>query len=50
MEMEEYLGTKLEHTDDTIRMSQPLSIEKIIDDVPGMRKVKQVNYPNLNKR
>lgn len=45
--MEEYLGIKLEHTGDSIRMSQPLLIERIIDAVPGMRKANPVKYPAL---
>ena len=45
--MEEYLGIKLEHTDDSIRMSQPLLIERIIDAVPGMNKANPANYPAL---
>ena len=46
-EMEEYLGIKLEHTDNSIRMSQPLLIERIIDAVPGMNKANPANYPAL---
>ena len=42
--MEEYLGIQLEHSGDSIRMSQPLLIEFIIDAVTGMRKVNPVTY------
>ena len=45
--MEEYLGIKLEHTDDSTRMSQSLLIERIIDAVPGMNKANPVIYPAL---
>ena len=45
--MEEYLCIKLEHADDSIRMSQPLLIERIIDAVPDMKKANPVNYPAL---
>ena len=46
-EMEEYLGIKLEHTYNSIRMSQPLLIERIIDAVPNMNKANPDNYPAL---
>ena len=45
--MIEYLGIKLEHSHDTIRMSQPLLIDRIIDAVPGMNKAHPVTYPAL---
>ena len=45
--MEEYLGIKLEHSGNEIRMSQPLLIERIIDSIPGMRHANPVNYPAL---
>ena len=34
--MDEYLGIKLEHTGNQIRMSQPLLINRIIKAIPGM--------------
>ena len=43
--MEEYLGIQLEHTNLTIRMSQPLLIKRIIDAIPGMSKAHPVNTP-----
>ena len=45
--MEEYLGIKLEHSKSTIRMSQPLLINRIIDAIPGMDKSHPVKYPAL---
>ena len=44
---EEYLGIKLEHSGNEIRMSQPLLIERIIDSILGMRQANTVNYPAL---
>lgn len=41
--MEEYLGIQLERTDDTIRMSQPLLINRIIEAISGMKKANPVN-------
>ena len=37
-DMEECIRIKLEHTVDSIIMSQPLSIERIIDAVPEIYK------------
>ena len=45
--MEEYLGIKLEHSKNTIRMSQPLLINRFIDAIPGMDKAHAVKYPAL---
>ena len=45
--MKKYLEIKLEHSGDIIRMSHPLSIEIIIDDVPGTRKENHVKFPAL---
>ena len=45
--MEEYLGIQLEHTTNSIRISQPLLIERIIDEIPGTKNVNPVNYPAL---
>ena len=44
-EMEEYLGIKLEHTGDQIRMSQPLLINRIIEAIPGMSKANPTKVP-----
>ena len=50
-EMEEYLGIKLERTDDTIKMSQPLLINRIIETIPGMKKANPVfTISHINKR
>ena len=46
-EMEEYLGIQLERTDDTIRMSSPLLINRIIKAIPGMKKANPVKYPAI---
>ena len=43
--MEECLGIKLDHADDSIRMSQPLLIEGIIEAIPGAQKSNPANYP-----
>ena len=45
--MEKYLDIKLEHIDDSMRMRQPLLIERISDAVPGVNKSNPVNYPAL---
>ena len=45
--MEEYLGIQLEHTGDSICMSQPVLIERIIDAVARIRKSNPVNFPTL---
>ena len=45
--MEEYLGIKLDHSEDSIRMSRHLLIERIIDAVPGIRKANHVKYSAL---
>jgi len=44
---EEYLDIHLEHTDNNIRMSQPLIIERINDVIQGMRQVNAITYPAL---
>ena len=46
-EMEEYLVMQLERNDDTIRMSQPLLINRIIEAIPAMKKENPVKYPAL---
>ena len=45
--MEEYLGILLEHTKDSIRMSQPHLIERIISSIPGMQKANPASIPAL---
>ena len=45
--MEEYLGIKLEHSHNMIRMSQPLLINRIIDAVPGMNQAHSVTVLQL---
>ena len=45
--MEKYLGIQIEQTDDTIRMSQPLLINRIIEAIPGMKKANPIKYPAL---
>ena len=45
--MEEYIGIKLEHSGNEIRISQPLLIERIIDSIPGTRHANPVNHPAL---
>lgn len=45
--MEEYLGIKLEHSGNSICMSQPFLINRIIEAIPGMNKVHPVSYPGL---
>ena len=42
--MEEYVGIQLKYTGNSIRISQPLLIERIIDTSPGMRNTNPVNY------
>ena len=44
-DMEECVGVIFDHYGDSIRISQPLLIERIIDAVPGMRHVNPVKYP-----
>ena len=43
--MDEYLGIKLEHTGNQIRMSQPLLINRIIKAIPGMSKANPTKIP-----
>ena len=45
--MDEYLGIQIERTKDTIRMSQPLLINRIIEAIPGMKKANPIKYPAL---
>ena len=45
--MEEYLRILLEHESSSIRMSQPLLIERIIKAIPGMSTAHPVSYPAL---
>ena len=45
--MEEYIGIQLEYSEDSIRMFQPLLIERFINIFPGMKNTNQVNYPAL---
>ena len=45
--MEEYLGIQLERSGDTIRISKPLLIDRIIKYVPGMKNVNPVKCPVL---
>lgn len=47
-EMEDYLGIQLERTNNTIRMSQPLLINRIIEVTPGMKKSNPVKYSNID--
>ena len=44
-EMEEYLGIKLEHMGNKIRMSQPLLINRIVEVIPGMSKANPSKIP-----
>ena len=41
-EMEDYLRMQLERTGDTIRMLQPLLLNRIIEIIPGMKKANPV--------
>ena len=44
-EMDEYLGIKLEHSGNQIRMTQPLLIDRIIEAIPRMKKANPSNVP-----
>ena len=46
--MEEYLGIQLKHTGNSISVSRPLFIERIIDEILGMKNSKPVNYSVLS--
>ena len=46
-QMDEYLGIKLEHSDNKIRMTQPLLINRIIEAIPGMTKANPSKIPAL---
>ena len=45
--MGEHLDIQPEHTGNSIRMSQPLLIERTIDEIPGMINENPVNYISL---
>ena len=47
-EMEDCLGIQLERTSDTIRMSQPLLMNRIIEVIHGMKRSNSVKYPVLS--
>ena len=43
--MDEYLGIKLEHSGNQIRMTQPLLIDRIIEAIPRMKMANPSNIP-----
>ena len=45
--MVEYLDIQLEYTGNSIRISQPLVTERIIDAIPGTRNANPVNHPAI---
>ena len=45
--MEEYLGILLELEPHSIRMSQPLLIQRIVKAIPGLATVHSDSYPAL---